>query len=229
MNVAVEAPDGTVTDAGTVPTWRFEDCRATVNPPVGAGPERVTVPVDGVPPITLVGLKVTPVKTGAVIVRTAVAEAPFAVAVMVEVASEATPTVVTVKVVLVAPAGTVTDPGTVAAPVFELCRVTIVPDEPAGPARVTVPVLDVPPTTVVGLSVTPLTPAVVTVRVPVRFTVPSVPVTVTGVLLETAVVVAENVAWLSPTVTVTVAGTVTLGSLDFRATTVPPAGAWPDS
>lgn len=53
--VAVVAPPATVTDAGTV-TALLAELRVTVTPPVGAAPERVTVPPDGTfPPTMLVG------------------------------------------------------------------------------------------------------------------------------------------------------------------------------
>jgi hypothetical protein len=57
------------------------------------------------------------------------------------------------KFALVAPAGTVTDAGTVAAAVFELDRETATPPVGAAPEIVTVPVALVPPVTAVGLSV----------------------------------------------------------------------------
>jgi hypothetical protein len=61
-------------------------------------------------------------------------------------------TVVTLNVVLVAPPGTRTEAGTVAA-AWLLESVTIVPPEGAGEPKVTVPVELEPPTTPVGLSV----------------------------------------------------------------------------
>ena len=38
--------------------------RLTARPPVGAGPVRVTVPVDDAPPVTLAGLTVTELRLG---------------------------------------------------------------------------------------------------------------------------------------------------------------------
>src|SRR5436309_88894 len=66
----------------------------------------------------------------------------------------ATALVVTGKVALVPPAGTVTLEGTVAAAVLLLESVTWAPPAGAGPLSVTVPVEDcTPPTTLVGFSV----------------------------------------------------------------------------
>ena len=68
------------------------------------------------------------------------------------VAAETEP-VPTVKVVLLAPAGTVTLAGTVAA-ALSLDRATVVPPLGAGPVSVTVPVLDVPAVTLAGETLT---------------------------------------------------------------------------
>ncbi len=58
VNVALAAPAGTVTLAGTVAADILLESE-TVAPPYGAGPLRVTVPVEDEPPLTLVGLSVT--------------------------------------------------------------------------------------------------------------------------------------------------------------------------
>lgn len=62
-----------------------------------------------------------------------------------------TATVVTEKVVVVCPAGTVTLPAeTCATAVLLLDNVTIAPPVGAGPVRVTVPLEEVPPVTLAG-------------------------------------------------------------------------------
>jgi hypothetical protein len=57
VNVALLAPAATVTLAGTIAVDAPLLERETAAPPVGAGPLRVTVPVeDWPPPVTLIGL-----------------------------------------------------------------------------------------------------------------------------------------------------------------------------
>jgi hypothetical protein len=55
-NVALLAPAATVTLAGTVAAAVLPLERETAAPPLEAGPLRVTVPVEGDPPVTLIGL-----------------------------------------------------------------------------------------------------------------------------------------------------------------------------
>jgi hypothetical protein len=59
--------------------------------------------------------------------------------------------VLTVKVALVAPPGTVTLGGTVATPALLLDKETSAPSLGAGPLSVTVPVEELPPVTLAGL------------------------------------------------------------------------------
>ena len=77
VNAAVVAPLATVTFACTT-------CAAavllldsvTIAPPAGAGPFKVTVPVEEVPPITEAGLRVTELSVGAATVKAAVLVEP---------------------------------------------------------------------------------------------------------------------------------------------------------
>ena len=62
-NVALVAPAATVTLDGTVAEVLLLE-RLTVAPPLGAAPLSVTVPVEGDPPVTVLGLRVTEVRAG---------------------------------------------------------------------------------------------------------------------------------------------------------------------
>jgi len=64
VNVRLVAPAGTVTLAGTVATVVSLLERETRAPAVGAGPLSVTLPVEGDPPLTLVGFSVSEVRVG---------------------------------------------------------------------------------------------------------------------------------------------------------------------
>jgi hypothetical protein len=55
--VAVVAPAAKATLAGTETVTASEEIRATTNPPAGAGPFSVTVPMDPDPPVTVAGAK----------------------------------------------------------------------------------------------------------------------------------------------------------------------------
>ena len=131
-------------------------CRLTTAPPEGAAPVKVTVPVELLPPVTLVGLIVRELTAGGFTVRVAEALLPWYVAEMVATACAVTATVVALKVALVAPAATVMLEGTVTA-VLLLCRLTTVPPEGAAADRVTVPVDGLPPVTFAGLRAMELT------------------------------------------------------------------------
>ena len=64
VKVALVAPAGMVTLAGTVATAELLLESETRAPPVRADPLSVTLPVEGDPPLTLVGLSVTEVRVG---------------------------------------------------------------------------------------------------------------------------------------------------------------------
>ena len=222
VNVAVVAPAATVTLAGVLEDELSSD-NVTTAPPAGAALLRVTVPVEELPPFTLVGLMARLESTGALIVRVAVCVVPARVAETVTVVFVPTATVVTVKVAVVAPAATVTLAGVVADGLLS-DRVTTVPPVGAAPVRVTVPVEELPPVKVLGLMVTlESTPGLI---VRMAFWVPlNVPVIVAEVTLPTAAVFTENVAVVPPPGTVTLAGTVAAALVLDSDTTAPPAGA----
>ena len=65
VKFALVAPAGTVTLAGTVVAAEFSESD-TAAPPAGAAALNVTVPVEELPPTTLVGLSETPESVGPV-------------------------------------------------------------------------------------------------------------------------------------------------------------------
>jgi hypothetical protein len=226
VKVALVLPAATVTLEGTVATDVKLLESVTTAPPAGAGPLRVTVPVDGAGPLTVVGFRVIELSVGAVIVKVAVRATPRVPVIVTEVLV-ATALVVTVNVAVVALAATVTLACTCAAPVLLLDRVTTAPPAGAGPFNVTVPVDEVLPITAVGLRLTELAVAAVTVKVAVRAT-PRVTVMVTVLFVPTALVVAMKVAVVALAATVTLAGTCAAAVLLLESvTTAPPAGAGP--
>src|SRR5580704_16617979 len=155
VNVALVAPAATVTLPGTVAADAPLE-RETIAPPLGAAPLSVTIPVDGDPPFTAAGLSATEDSATAVAgftVSKMVLVVPPYEAEMVTGVAAVTALVVTVNVALVAPPATVTLAGTVAAETL-LERETIAPPLGAAPLSVTVPVDDVPPLTLAGLSAT---------------------------------------------------------------------------
>src|SRR6267143_1605007 len=156
VNVALLAPAATVTVAGTVAVDVLPLIRETTAPPVVAGPLSVTVPVEGDPPVTLVGFSVSEerVRAGGSTVSEAVLVTPAYDAEIVTGVDVVTALVLTVNVALLAPAATVTLAGTVAVAVLLLEREIAAPPLRAGPLSVTVPVEDcAPPVTLVGFSV----------------------------------------------------------------------------
>jgi len=156
VNVAVVAPTGTVTLVGVVALALFV-VRSTVKPPVGAGPLMVSVPVVGVPPVTVDGEIDNPDGCGGLTVSVPVTCVEPSVPVIVTAVDFATAEVVIVKLAAVAPAATVTLDGTDPAEVLD-ARLTTVPPAGAAAPKVTVPVAEVPPVTLPGLTETPAKP-----------------------------------------------------------------------
>ena len=194
MNVAVVAPDGTVTLAGVVADELSSD-KVTTAPPVGAGLLRVTVPVEDPPPRSVAGFMVTDDTITGLTVSTVVWVLPLIVAVMVTGVTVATALVVTTKVAVVAPLATITLAGVVAAELLS-DRVTVLCElfPVAGPFKVTVPVEELPPITEAGFMATDCTATGTIVRVAVCVTPLRLAVMVTGVEALTMLVVTVKVA-----------------------------------
>ena len=75
LKVALVPPAAIVTLAGTAAAPLVLDT-ATCAPPAGAGPSSVTVPVTGVPPVTLALLRLSAATLGGTTVRVAVCVPP---------------------------------------------------------------------------------------------------------------------------------------------------------
>src|SRR5262249_13100675 len=153
VKVALLLPAKTVTLAGTPATAVLLLESATLAPPASALPLSVTVPVDGFPPTTVAGLRLTPLAWSGTTVRVADFWTPPNVAVI-EAGVGAVPgLVLIVNVAVVAPPATVTLDGTVATALL-LDSGTAAPPGSAALVSVTVPVDGFPPATVGGFRVT---------------------------------------------------------------------------
>jgi len=152
-NVALEDPAGTVTFAGTATLPLLLESATTI-PPLGAGPVNVTVPVDELPLVTLVGFSVREASAVGTTVSVLVWVTPLKEAEMLIEVAVATAEVVTENSALDVPAGTVTDAGTLATARLLLDSKTAVPPAAAGPLSDTVLAATFPPVTLEGLRLT---------------------------------------------------------------------------
>jgi hypothetical protein len=151
VKVTEVAPCGTVTVAGTPAAEVFELATDTTAPPDGAAAVSVTVPVPDCPLTMVLGETETALRavaTGST-VRLKVAVPPEYFAVSVTDVTAFTLVVVTANVAEVAPCGTVTVDGTLAA-ALGLESDTTAPPEGAAAVSVIVPVPDCPLTMVLG-------------------------------------------------------------------------------
>jgi hypothetical protein len=157
-NVPEVLPAAIVIEDGTDAIAELDEVSVTTSPPAGAALERATFPKGAgvVPPKNPDAEKVNVTDVCAVNVKTLLLVVPFAPAVIVTDISAATVVVVIVKPAVVAPAGTVTEAGGTALVLVEV-NATVAPPAGAGVEIVTVPVTEVPPTTVVALRLRPVT------------------------------------------------------------------------
>ncbi len=156
VKVAEVAPASTFTDAGIDPTAELPAVTANVTVvSVGTAAPNETVPVLLCPAVTELGEKVSALGVFAVTVKVPLTVVPFKLAEIFGVVETLTAFVTTVKVPVELPDGTTTEGGSeeIAVPPLTIARVTAV-SCPAGAARVTVPVVEPPPTNVLGLNVT---------------------------------------------------------------------------
>ena len=225
LKVALVLPAATVTVAGVTATTFVED-KLTTTPPAGDGPFNVTVPVEAFPPPTELGESVRLAGRFGVMLRAAETGDIPIVAEMLADVEAGTARVVTVKVAEVEPAAIITLEGTVALTLSEE-RMTTAPPVAAGPDSVTVPVEDVPLITEVGESVRFAGSGGASARIADADIDSTDAVIVAETYVGTGLVVIGNVADVCPAVTVTVAGTTVLGSLELKLTTVPPSKAGP--
>jgi hypothetical protein len=181
-NVAVVAAAGTVTEAGTVSSVVSLAASVTTLPPVGAGWVNVIVHVLETPDAKVAGAQDSDDTLGppGATVIVAVVVLPPSVAVRMTVWDVATDPAVAVKVVEVAPAGTVTEAGTDSAVVLFDAVVIVLPPLGAGCVSVTVHVVAVPVVRLVGTQTSDDTLRLgVAVTVAVAVLEPRVTVTVT--------------------------------------------------
>jgi hypothetical protein len=120
VKLAVSAPSGTVTVAGTDKAALLLTSE-TVTPPAGAIPVNVTLPTFDAPPVNIVDIERVE-STGAAIVTVFVMVVPFAVAVVVTTVSVSTTSAETGNVTELAPSATVTDAGIVKIPLSAVRR-----------------------------------------------------------------------------------------------------------
>jgi hypothetical protein len=164
----------------------------TTNPPAGAIVLIVILPVEGLPPTTLVGLRVTDTIVGGVTVKVDVSEVPLSVAVTVAEVAVGTEAVLAVNVPKDLPDPMVTETGTVTAPLM-LESLTTIPVEGAVPLSVTVPIAVFVLATLVGLKLIDVKTGGSIVNSAVRATAPYEAVIVAIFWLDTPLVFTGNV------------------------------------
>lgn len=222
VNVALVAPAATVTAVGTVATESLALSSATTTPLAGAGPFNVTVPTLLLPPRTVAGLIVSLDNAGGVTVSVSDVVTSPMLAVTVATVVCFTGLVVIVKVALVAPLAIITVAGALAAAVL-LAIVTVAPLAGAATSIVTVPVADVPPPTVTGEMLRPVSVGGLTVRFICLLIPSAAPVIATDVGWLTGLVMTVKVAPVAPAGTMTDVGTAATAVFALVSDTATPS------
>jgi hypothetical protein len=230
LKVALLAFAGTITLEGTLAAAGSLLVSETTSPPLGAGPSRLTVASDALPPTTVAGFSPSPVRLAGRTSRTADWVTPPSDAEIVTCWAAVIGDVDTTNEALDEPAGTLTLGGTAATAGSLLLSAIASPPLGAGPLSVTVASAVLPPTTVEELNVTAVGVAGLTSRVALLVTPRAAAEMITCAVLATGLVETVKFALEEPALTFTLAGTVTVAtSLLVSVTTVPPDGAGPFS
>ena len=227
VSVAEVAPDGTFTVAGT-PTAALLEVIEIAAPPVGAGPESVSVQTLESPPARVAGAHAIEDTVGACTAREAPAEVLLYVAVRVAVTLLATGELITEKEPELAPAGMFIVPGKEALAVL-LARLIAIPPVGAGPDKDTLQVLDVPPVTDVGVQISEDTIIGWMVIAALTDAPLKVAVMAATVTLDTCGVAIVNDPEIDPAGTVRIVGIAAKAVFPARVTAAPAAGAGPDN
>ncbi len=231
VKLVVVEPAATVTEAGTV-TDELLLARLTVKPPLGAAALSATVqesvPAPVIDPLTQLSEDRLVVGAGAASCRAKVFDTLPELAVRVAVCAVLTEETVAVKLVVVEPAATVTEAGTVTDELL-LARLTVKP--PLGAAALSATVQESVPAPVID----PLTQlsedrlvvgaGAASCRAKVFDTLPELAVRVAVCAVLTEETVAVKLAVVEPAAAFTEAGTVTDELLLARLTVKPPLGA----
>ena len=229
LNVAKILPAAIGTVDGSVAAVLELD-RLTFSPPVGAGPVSVTVPITAVValPFTVVGFIEIDISAVGTTVTAACTELEPNVAVTTPLEAVVTALVVAEKVPEEYPAIIFKVTGTVTHWEAQVRFTVIALDLELGVAlRATVPVKFVPPVTVDGENVSPVTRNGVTCTVVVWVILPSVAVIVTFCGVVTLKWVTAKVAVPNPLGTVAEAGTETMSGFELLSFTVCPLPTTP--
>ncbi|MGD0669124.1 MAG: hypothetical protein ABSB23_16320 [Bryobacteraceae bacterium] len=226
VKLAEVAPDATATDAGTVNAVTLLDS-VTVMPPAPAGCDSVTEHAEVPPELRLAGVHDTKlIVDGATSSMETVCVLPLYVAVTTAVWLVAMVPAVAVKLAVLKPLATVTDPGTVSVAAL-LVSVTETPPAPAAFDSVTVQVDVAPELRFMGAQASDVKAGGVDTSVrDCVWELPFKDAVMTAVwLVEIVPAVAVKFAELAPDTTLTEPGTVNAVTLLDSVTVIPPVPA----